>query len=506
MTGTGTEPDFDIAVVGGGIAGLVAARECAKRGLSVAIFEARDTVGGCVGRVALGDLTLDTGAEGFATRNGSVAALIEELGLGDDIIAPNPDGAWLVWGGPNGVDTAPLPKTSVVGIPANPLAEDVRRIIGWRGALRAYLDRIRPYLKVGRADSLGKLVQSRMGRTVLDRLVTPIASGVYSSDPMLLDVDRVAPGLNAELTRLGSLSGAVDALVGARKAGTAVLGIRGGMHRLADALLADIEKLGVEVHTGSRALMIGTPDAPTAADASDAEPDAASRDDAIDADDHTVRLVINADGTAKTVTAAHVIFASPTRLPASHGGDPADVEPTVTPNWPAATPIEIVIAVLHTDTLDSAPRGTGVLVADGTPGVAAKALTHSSAKWEWLANPGRPVVRLSYGRTGHPNPLEGLDSTETMNLVIADLNALLGVNVSSADIAALARTRWQDAASHATLGQAARVRALEKAVAEASGISVTGSWIAGTGLASVVPHAQQVGERAALAVLMPKSA
>ena len=62
--------------------------------------------------------------------------------------------------GRNGaVDAAPLPKTGMLGIPANPLGDDVRRIIGWSGALRAYLDRLMPILTIGRAHSLGKLVR-----------------------------------------------------------------------------------------------------------------------------------------------------------------------------------------------------------------------------------------------------------------------------------------------------------------------------------------------------------
>ena len=132
----------------------------------------------------------------------------------------------------------------MLGIPANPLGDDVRRVIGWRGAWRAYLDRLMPILTIGRAHSLGKLVRSRMGAAVLDRLVTPISAGVYSADPDDLDVEVVAPGLNQAMTRMGSLSGGVADLVEERKAGGAVRGIRGGMHRLVDALVAELARFG----------------------------------------------------------------------------------------------------------------------------------------------------------------------------------------------------------------------------------------------------------------------
>ena len=131
-------------------------------------------------------------------------ALVEELGLGDDIVAPAPGGAWVV-GLPGSPGAAPLPKGGVLGIPDNPFADDVRRVIGWRGAWRAYLDRLRPPLTIGHERSLGRLVRTRMGAAVLDRLVAPVTTGVYSSHPDDIDVDVAAPGLNSALTRAGSL-------------------------------------------------------------------------------------------------------------------------------------------------------------------------------------------------------------------------------------------------------------------------------------------------------------
>ncbi|WP_235559520.1 protoporphyrinogen/coproporphyrinogen oxidase, partial [Microbacterium sp. Leaf351] len=126
-----------------------------------------------------------------------------------------------------------------------------RRVIGWGGAWRAYLDRLRPPLTIGHDRSLGHLVRTRMGAKVLDRLVAPVTSGVYSSHPDDIDVDLAAPGLNTALTRTGSLSGAVAELVGGRTTspGAAVGGLVGGMGRLADALVARLRELGVEVRT-----------------------------------------------------------------------------------------------------------------------------------------------------------------------------------------------------------------------------------------------------------------
>jgi protoporphyrinogen/coproporphyrinogen III oxidase len=160
-------------------------------------------------------------------------------------------------------------------------------------------------------------------------------------------------------------------------------------------------------------------------------------------------------------------------------------------DWPPAASVELVTLVLDAPALDAEPRGTGVLVAAGIPGVSAKALTHSTAKWPWLAElaGGRHVVRLSYGRTGEPNPLDGRSDEEVEALALADAATLLGTPLDAAMIRASGRTAWRDAASQATIGQRDRVRALEDVLGAEPGIEVTGSWVAGTGLASVVPHA-----------------
>ncbi|WP_438856215.1 protoporphyrinogen oxidase [Agromyces sp. M3QZ16-3] len=485
----------DVVVLGGGVAGLVAALQCARLGLGVVVLEQSERPGGCVGRIEVDGLALDAGAESFATRNDSVSTLVERLGLADAVESPNPAGAWLVWGDRSGRRAARLPRTGVLGIPANPLGEDVRAIIGWGGAWRAWRDRITPILKIGRAERLGPLVRQRMGDAVLDRLVTPISAGVYSTDPDDLDVDVVAPGLNEAMTRAGSLSGGVGQLIEARRAGSAVLGLRGGMHTLVDALANELARFGAEVRTGVRATALER----TVADADGSAATWRAIGEPVPADAGVPAGDLPADeapAASVVVDARFAIVATPAHVSRAllAGIAPADA---LVEEWPAAASVELVTLVLDAPELDAAPRGTGVLVAAGTPGVAAKALTHSSAKWPWLAEAagGRHVVRLSYGRAGAASPLDGLGDDAVAELALRDASALLGVDLDASRLRAHGRSAWRDALSQAAVGQRGRVRALEAALEHDEDLALAGSWVAGTGLASVVPHAVEAAER-----------
>ncbi|SDO29699.1 oxygen-dependent protoporphyrinogen oxidase [Microbacterium sp. ru370.1] len=482
-----------VIVIGGGVSGLVAARECAKVGLRVTVLEAADVLGGVVRSAEVGGMTLDVGAESFATRGGVVRDLLDELGLGADVVSPNPAGAWVA--GVPGVGAAPLPKGGVLGIPDNPFAPDVRRVIGWSGAWRAYVDRVRPPLTIGHAHSLGKLVRSRLGARVLDRLVAPVTSGVYSARPDDIDVDLAAPGLNAALTRTGSLTGAVAELrarrpqtrpadapasdvpvvPGAAKApapGGAVQGIVGGMSRLVDALVAGLRDADVEVRTGVRAGELSRVDGEWAVSTS--------------ADDEPLRthavIVALPEGPARQLLA-----------PVVPGLDLGD---------PIAPVVEVVTLVLEAPVLDSAPRGTGVLTVPGSH--VAKALTHSSAKWDWVrdaAEPGVHVVRVSFGAQGEEPATAALDDAAAADLARSEAALLLGVELPASALRAAHRVRYVQSQPAATIGRAAVTQAARGAIRAVSGLGATGAWLSGTGLAQVIPDARDEADRLRSAAL-----
>ena len=99
-------------VVGGGLAGLVAARELALAGELVTLLEASDHLGGMVTPVCLAGIEVDGGAEAYATRTDVVRSLCDELGV--PVAAPQ-GRAHVFW--PDGDRRWPLAE-GILGIPA----------------------------------------------------------------------------------------------------------------------------------------------------------------------------------------------------------------------------------------------------------------------------------------------------------------------------------------------------------------------------------------------------
>ena len=223
-------------VIGGGPSGLISARRLAAAGMRVTLLEQRHHLGGAVGAHEVGGLLLDSGAESFATRSPIVSDLVKELGLGDQIVTPNSYGSWLYL--PQGARRTP--STGIMGIPGNVNDKSLIPVIGKKGLRRAQVDKFLPISAGENAKTLGELVRIRMGQKVLDNLVAPVVSGVYSTHPDKLDVDATIPGLRAALRKHRSLAAAAAAFRSAAPAGSQVAGIIGGMNQLSERLVEEL--------------------------------------------------------------------------------------------------------------------------------------------------------------------------------------------------------------------------------------------------------------------------
>ena len=287
-------------------------------------------------------------------------------------------------------------------------------------------------------------------------------------------------------------------------------GLEGGLHVLVDTLVADLRAQGVEVRTGARVRRLR----PSAAGAAPTQPASVPGREALAAhdDDDATRTApadAHAGGTEHTRVAAdgpdgqtydvelddgttlrsrRVVLASPVAadLLAEHAPG------RTLPSLDAGAVVTLVTLVVDAPTLDGAPRGTGVLVAREASDVTAKALTHATAKWPWLARTvptGRHVVRLSFGRAGDADRVPD-DEDALVDLALRDASVLLGVRLDRSVLAGSAVVRWTQALPRPSAAHREAVAQVRAAAAALPGVAVCGAWTAGNGLASVIPDAR----------------
>lgn len=463
MSDVWIDREVDVVVVGGGIAGLAAAHDLAAGGLRVELIERASQTGGLLRREDLAGIPVDVGAESFAVRTTGVADLIADAGLALKIVDPSPAGASVAALDDEGsVVRAALPQRTVLGIPADPAAADVVAILGESAARRAADERGGGLDASGTGESdtgesepsLAELVSARLGSALVDRLVDPLCRSVYSTPAGSLRLSRVHPAMWREFRARGSLLEAAAAVASPLRAGAAVSGIDGGMWQLAPSLTAAARERGARIRTATVVRALRPTDGGVEID--------------IDGATLRARRAVLATGPSATAT---LIGVSPVAAPA----------------------VRVVAARIDSARLDAMPVGSGVIVAAAVPS-AAKALTHVTAKWEWAAaqwGTGVHVVRLS----ARDASAEGLSSEAD---VAREVSLLTGIPVDPRAVTAVASMMWTDAVAGPP------ITASRRAALAREGVVLAGAAAAGTGLASVIPHARQVA-RDLLTELVPST-
>ena len=166
-----TDARPDVVVIGAGVAGLTAARELSRSGLSVLVLESSPVVGGKLRLGTVGGVEVDVGAESMLARRPEAVGLVAELGL--DVVHPAA-GSTQIW--TRGA-LRPLPRT-LLGVPLDLDALATTGVLSDDGLARARHETVLP---LGDEDvSVAELLGSRLGHEVVDRLAEPMLGGVYA--------------------------------------------------------------------------------------------------------------------------------------------------------------------------------------------------------------------------------------------------------------------------------------------------------------------------------------
>ncbi len=457
--------DVRVAVVGGGISGLAAAwflRQSLGPSAEIVVLEKQPVVGGHLRVSDVAGLPVDEGAESLLARRPEAVDLAVAVGLGDDVVHPAAVGAGLWSRGA----ILPLPAGTVMGVPADPAQlAGVLTVAEMTAAIAR--DASYPQLRVEEDVAIGRLVRSRYGDAVADRLVEPLLGGVYAGRADELSLDATVPALGAAVRTARTLGEAVAAAAASpassAAAGPVFAGLTGGVGRLPGAVAvasgADV-RTGVTVRSLERTptgwrLVTGPVPEPTVLD---------------------VDAVVVA---TPAVAAARLLAEAAPAAAAELGG----VE---------AASMAIVTLALPADGFPAAPSSTGFLVPP-VDGRTIKAVTFSSVKWPWLGGRagGLVLLRASLGRHGEARDLQR-DDDELVAAALADVRAATGYAGAVADSRV---TRWGGALPQYAVGHLDRVARVRAAVDAVPGLAVCGAVYDGVGVAACIGSARDAAAR-----------
>lgn len=448
-----------VGIVGGGIAGLIVAWECAKVGMTVTVWDAH-AAGGLARREAIAGTAVDIAADSIET-GGIVDDVLDAFGLAASLQPAVTTSRWLM-----GAKPVALPDSPALGIPANPFAADVTALIGWGGVWRAYLDRVKPVLTIGNAEYLGPLVAQRMGAKVRDKLVAPRTRAELRLEPDDVVVDAALAELNGALTRAGSLSGGVGLLEHQAKPQRP----QDGVGALIEALTHRITELGGTIVEHARVSAIRAKDkgwtisvATTVAERDDvAEPSPASQTESL-----VNHLVIATDeSSAHSLLKPHA------------------------PSLAADTSVAQTVVTLAITGID-ATRGAG-LYAEHASGEVQR-IDHVSAQWPTMSRPaGAEIVRVTLA--GHHDDADAAQRAEAaVAKAYGSAGEILGTHVER-----IARAR-----SRAARGWTTHVDGIRGQVASLSQLDVVGAWVAGDSMRAVIEDATATAEAIRRQALFP---
>lgn len=450
-----------VVIVGGGISGLATAHYLHRRlgaGVQLTLVEGSQRLGGKIATQRVGRHLVDTGPDVLLVRSPGMAALLEDLGLGDQLVRPAAQGVH-VWSRGR---LRQLPPGTLFGVPDRLLPLLRSRLLSPAGLARAAMDLVLPRRRPASRDpSIADLVRPRLGSQVFERLVEPLLGGVHAGRAGELSAHSTAPDIEALARDNRSLYLGLRRLrrpalptVGA----PALVTLDGGLDRLVEALAAWLADDDLRLDSAARVVArVGT--------------------------GYRVDLV---DG--QSIEADAVVLATPAFVTARLLADLAPAVVPVLAEVPYADVATISLAYPRTAVrrhLD----GTGFLVPP-QEGRLLVGCSWSSAKWPHLADDSIVLIRCMVGRHGDRRWLSMDDDTLVRRVHDELVEAMdLGAGPVHEHI-----QRWPQGLPQYVVGHQDRLDGVDAALRQLPGLHLTGAAYHGVGLASCVADAERTAQ------------
>ncbi len=437
----------DVVVVGGGVAGLVAARDLAASGRDVLLLEASPVLGGKLRSHEVAGQAVDVGAEAMIARRPEGIALAADLGV--DLVHPTPatSGVWS-----RGAVRA-MPR-SLMGVPFDLDQLAASGVLSPEGLARAAQE---SDVAVDADVSVGDLVAARLGDELVDRLVEPLLGGVYAGHARRLSAAAAVPQLLA-MARRGSLLEQAAAVP--TTSGPVFATLPGGMGRLPGVL---VDGGGFEARTSATVRALRRTPGGWA-------------------------LTVGPTTAEQTIEADAVVLATPASPTARLLADVAPEAAAGLAGIEAASVAVVTLALRAGDVPEELFDRSGVLV----PPVerrTIKATTFSFGKWAWVRDLDPDVVwlRTSLGRHREESVLQG-DDEALVRVSLLDLAAIAGITAQPVDSHV---QRWGGALPQYAVGHLDRVARIRAAVEAHPGLAVCGATYDGVGIPAVIGSARR---------------
>jgi protoporphyrinogen/coproporphyrinogen III oxidase len=453
-----------VVIIGGGITGIAAAyylQKAAKEKqlpLECKLIEATHRLGGKVQTVLRDGFVIERGPDSFLARKTSVARLVHEVGLEDEIVHNATGKSYILANG----KLYPIPGGAVMGIPTRIGPFITSGLFSPLGKLRAALDFVLPPTKVEGDLSLGQFFRRRFGDEVVDNLIEPLLSGIYAGDIDQMSLMSTFPQFFQVEQQHGSL------ILGAKRTTPKAQKERkGAFQTLKTGLQSLVDEVEKRLEPGS--VVKGV------------------RVEQVNRDGAEYRLRLS---TGEEWKADSIIVATPhSSVPAMFAGYPFFAPFQSVPSTSVAT----VALAFSESAIEQDIEGTGFVVSRRND-YTITACTWTHKKWPHTTPLGKALLRCYVGRPDDEEIVEQSDD-EIVRVVMDDLNKIMRINGHPEFFVI---SRWKQAMPQYTVGHKERLAKIkERMAAELPGVFLAGSSYEGLGL----PDCIDQGENAVRAVL-----
>ncbi len=461
-----------MVIVGGGIAGLAAAYEVSRRGLSFVVLEGAPRAGGVIVSEEVDGFTIDGGPDALLIQKPEAIALCREIGLGDRLVSTKPPRiAYIQRGG----RLHALPAASVLGIPTR-IGPFVRTtLFSWPGKIRMGAELFVPARRDEADESIGAFMTRRFGAEATTYLAEPLLAGIHAGDVDRLSVRALFPRLVDAERKHGSLLRAFRIRNPIRNPQSAIRNdegafksLPGGLSEMVRALVNTLGEPHVRLNAAVNAITGPGP------------------------------FVVRTDR-GETFDAAAVVVATPAYAVGALLKERDDELARLAGEIPYASAATVAMG-FERSRVRHPLTGSGFVVprVEHTGILAASWL---SSKWPHRAPPDRVLMRAFLGGARDPRALERSDA-ELLQTSLAALRPLLGID---GDPLLTRVYRFVRGNAQHEVGHLDRIAAIDRALTRHPGLFITGSGFRGVGIPDCVADARRTAARAASWLAQKKS-